>query len=369
MIEKGDSTFSGDYVPKSFDIKTFQTKKEIRHLENLILRTLRGKQSQMQMSQRLKYKFNIYGKWESGNKIVMWSDLIKIFQLKKINISKTFANTYKILDESEQADSSTVLLHFFEFYFFRDLSKFSKVLEIPVLRVRRMLKKETPAPASIIFKLLAYRPQHFVEFLDTLHVSDSLPEIKKEMAWIKSIAHSQFVAPGNSAVLYFLDTTEYRKLETHDVGLITRRLQMTQKQVESALYTLLEDKSIEYDGKKYCINARWMEFPVSDFRQTVPLFNYWAYRSLCFLNNKLKNNNAKTEIRNAASFRVFSVSKKTAIKITDLIRQSHHEIMQLIKDSDREDVVVRAMMMTHFGLEESPPMNMMSDPDLGLVVT
>ncbi len=361
------SNTSSDYVTKNFDISHFKSKNELRYLEKLILINSRGKKSQQQLSRALGLKFNLYGKWESGSKKLMWDDLAKILKYKKINVSEILEDTYKILDKSKTSDAGVILKHFLDFYFLGNYSKLAEYLEMSPLKIRRMIKKESPIAASIVLKLFIYRPQHFVIFLEKLQISDSMPEIKTEIARMKKIAQGQVFAPANAAVLYFLDTKEYQDCKKHSNELICQKLQLSLQQVESALRTLQANSSIEFKDPKYVLNSRSLEFPASDYKQTIPMFNYWIYRSLCYLNEKLRNNR-ETTIPNASSFRIFSVSKKTAEKITEKIRQTHHEILQMIKESDREDLVVRAIILNHFGLEESPPFNMKSDEDLGFII-
>lgn len=353
-----------DYVPKNFAIQQLQSERELRYLENVVLKNLRLKKSQIQMSRKLGYKFNLYGKWESGAKKLMWNDLVKVIKLNKIPLAYILEDHYKISDPLKKSEAITILRHFLDFYFHKDVKSMSDYLEASETQIQRWVKGNTKVPALVIFKLLIYRPQHFVHFLDNLPLASLAPEIKDELDRMKALAQAQVTVPYSSAVLYFLETSEYQILTRHNPQLIQQKLQLTAKQVEAALQLLQNNNSIEFDGEKYVLKERCFEFPASDYRKTIPMFHYWIYRSMCYLQEKLRNN-VETEIPNASSFRVFTVSKATAVKITEKIRQTHHEILQLIKEDDRTDLVVRAIVLNHFGLEESPPHTIVPDEEYG----
>lgn len=353
-----------DYIPKNFAIQQLQSEHELRYLENVVLKNLRLKKSQLQMSRKLGYKFNLYGKWESGAKKLMWNDLVKVIKFNKIPLADILEDHYKISDPQKKSEAIIILRHFLDFYFHKDVKSLSEYLEASEPQIQRWGKGITKVPALVIFKLLIYRPQHFVHFLDNLPLTSLAPEIKDELQRMKALAQAQVTAPYSSAVLYFLETPAYQSLTKHDPQLIQQKLQLSARQVETALQILKNNDSVEFDGNKYILKERCFEFPASDYRKTIPMFHYWIYRSMCYLQEKLRNN-AETEIPNASSFRVFSVSKKTAIKITEKIRQTHHEILQLIKEDDHTDLVVRAIVLNHFGLEESPAHQIIPDEEYG----
>ncbi len=354
-----------DYEPEAFQLADIKSAKKLKELEKAILKKLRGKQSQEGMSSKLKSKFNVYGKWENGLKRLLWNDLVLIFLARKLPVAAGLEDIYKVSGDAQKTDASNIVRHFLISYFSDDVSKLAAYLNISQSRAARWAAGKSQIPAQAILHLLLHRAQLFVLFLERLEIVDVVPEFAAELERMKLLMKGQELAPYNIAVLYFLDTEDYRKIENHDNTLLVNKLQLTLHQVERALSTLERQNAISFVGQKYVLNTRSFEYPASDYRQTIPMFNYWTYRSLCYLHDKMLTNR-QTEVANASSFRVFSVSKKTAAKITEKIRQTHHEILQLIKESDQENMVVRAIVLNHFGLEESPPFKAVSDPDLGI---
>lgn len=357
-----------DYNPVEIDLRNFLSQKELKRLENVILHGLRGKLSQKQISQKMGHAFNIYGKWENGNKILMWQDLVDIAEFRKISIDEFLADNFKISSNVDTTSALKIVNHFFANYFNHKYETLANYLGISQMKLRRVVKSDAPAPATLILKLLAYRPQHFLILLDKLKVSDKVPEIKRELGRIKSLSEILSASPLNTAVLYFIETTDYKKLKTHSSELIARRLCLTLKQVDTAIEALLKNGSIVWEGKKYIHTNTALEFPSTDFRATVPLFNYWLYRLTGNINNKLITNNAKSELPTVYSYRVMAISKKTAEQINTKIRNLYHEIIQLEKESAPDDVVVRVVMLNHFGLEDCAGFPLESDPDRGIVV-
>lgn len=357
-----------DYKPVEIDLRKLLSQKELKQIENVILHGLRGKLSQNQISEKLGHAYNIYGKWENRNKILMWQDLVKIAEFRKISIDDFLADSFKISSSSDTPSALKIINHFFTSYFNHNYESLAKYLGISQMKTRRLMKSGAQTPATLILKLLAYRPQLFLTLLDKLKVSDQVAEIKRELGRIKSLSDILSASPIHTAVLYFLETTEYKKLKVHSTDLIARRLSLTQKQVDTAIEALLKNGSIMWQEKK-CINTNTsLEFASTDFRATVPLFNYWLYRLTGNINNKLITNNAKSELPTAYSYRVMAISKKTAEQINTKIRNLYHEIIQLEKESQPDDVVVRVVMLNHFGLEDSSGFPVESDPDRGLIV-
>lgn len=355
-----------DYDPVAFRLGLFQSKVRLQEFEHLLLKKLRGKNSQQRMSEKLQYNFNIYGKWENGLKRLLWNDFVQILNLQKVSVFEVLEDLYKINGVDQKVEASHLILHFIDCYFQSDLNLIAQYLEVAPTRVQRWSKNQSQVPHQVVLKLLLYRPQLFLLFLEQLGLVDILPEFSKELERMKTLMQGHDRAPYNIAVLYFLDSLDYKNLKEHSTELICQKLQLSPRQVEKALLVLEKQNALFFDGKKYLLKTRSFEYPASDYKQTIPMFHYWIYRSLCYLQNRLLSN-PQTEITNASSFRVFSVSKKTAERISEKIRQTHHEILQLIKESDQEDMVVRAVVMNHFGLEESPLYDAHSDPDLGFV--
>lgn len=356
---------SPDYEPLAFRLDDLKAPRNIKLLEREILRRLRGQQSQEAMSRKLKSNFNVYGKWENGLKRLLWNDLIHILVARKLPISAALEDIYKISGESRRIEASVIVSHFQHSYFSGDITRVADFLGITPSRAARWAAGKSQIPAQQVLSLMLHRPQLFILLLERLQLIDIRPEFAQELDRIKNLMKGQDRAPYNLAVLYFLDTDEYQKISVHDNLLISRKLQLSLEQVERALASLESHGAVAFNGTKYDLKTRSFEYPASDYRQTIPMFNYWIYRSLCYLQEKVLHN-PSTEVPNASSFRVFSVSKKTAAKISEKIRQTHHEIVQLIKDSDQEDRVVRAVVLHHFGLEESPPFQVFSDPETGL---
>ncbi len=361
-------TKSPDYDPEAFSVRDLTTNANLRSLELEILKKLRGKQSQEAMSRKLGTVFNVYGKWETGLKRVLWNDLVKVLGARKIEISQALEDIYKITGCTRRTEASVIVSHFKRSYFSDDVTKLATYLEITPSRATRWSQGKSQVPAQKILKLLLYRSQLFILLLERIQLVDVRPEFATELLRIKTLMADQDRTPYNIAVLYFLVTEDYLQSPTHDNSLIAQKLQLQLEQVERALRNLEQHGAIAYNGEKYDVKTRSFEYPASDYRQTIPMFNYWIYRSLCYLHDKVLTNR-QTEIPNASSFRVFSVSKKTAAQISEKIRETHHEILRLIKDSDEEgDHVVRAVVLNHFGLEESPPFQIVADPETGFKI-
>jgi hypothetical protein len=361
------SSIPPDYNPESFHLESLKNGVQLADLERKILRKLRGTKSQEAMSAKLKSNFNVYGKWENGLKRLLWNDLVKLADARGLSITNALEDIYKVSGDAKRADAANIVNHFLRTYFAGEIHRLHEYLGITQSRAARWAAGKSQIPAQPILKLLLYRPQLFILFLERLQIIDVMPEFDLEFKRMKTLMSGQERAPYNLAVLYFLDTDDYKNLAAHDEALIARKLQLSARQVSSALSHLEKQGAVSFDGTKYVLKTRSFEYPASDYRQTIPMFNYWIYRSLCYLHDKLLTNR-QTEVANASSFRVFSVSKKTAAKISDKIRQTHHEILQLIKDSDQEDMVVRVIVLNHFGLEESPAFKVESDSELGVSV-
>jgi hypothetical protein len=104
-----------EYKPKEFALAQMNTKQEEQLIVRSILRVLRGYDSQIKMSESLGYNFNIYGKWETSKKILMWDDFLQILKSRGILINSTIESIYKISDRTKKYEAPTIISHFFTF--------------------------------------------------------------------------------------------------------------------------------------------------------------------------------------------------------------------------------------------------------------
>lgn len=83
------------------------TKPYYDQLVRIFIQEIRSQFTQKKMSEKLGYRYNQWHKWESGQKKLMWTDLLKIAALLKINLDDAIK---VITNDKGQGKSSGTLV-------------------------------------------------------------------------------------------------------------------------------------------------------------------------------------------------------------------------------------------------------------------
>ncbi len=362
-------TLSSDYsFPENLK-KEFLKKSNLKKNSQKIVTYLREGKSQEFMNQRLGFKFNQYAKWENGTKAIFWDDVLKICEIRKIKLTPAISSRFNF-KSSELDKYGKHIINFYLTTFFKNkISVVAKYLEVTPSQFRRMYQLKNEIPFIIILKLFLYRPIFFLYFLNELNIIDKIPGLKDEFKKLESLEQLEAKSPFVSAVLYFIGTSEYKSLPRHNSKKIAESTGLTLTQVEYALNELSQRQLISFSNQKYLMNQIASELHTLSVEQIVKILSYWNFRSVSYLKQKV-NNPKKPKTRNHTSFRVFTTTKSTADKIAEKLAQTYYEINQYIKEDQidsSEEIVMKVFCINYFGIEESKPLNLVTDMNLGLI--
>jgi len=334
-----------------------------------LARILRKDKSQNYMNRKLGYQFNQYAKWENGSKTIQWEDLLKICSIQKIDIIKKLARRFPFKDGSGVHSGAHIINFFLRVFFDNKVSHLSAYLQLKPDVVRRHINEKSTVSLNIILKLFLYRPIFYLYFFKDLGVLDEYGEIKENFEIISSLEQLEARYPFVSAVLYFTDTTLYKSQERHSSLLVAENTGLTLKQVDFSIEKLHALNLISFKQNKYHFNCVANELNSLTLEQTVRIMTYWMYRGISYLNRRAYEN-VTPETKNHACFRVCTTTKSVAQKINEKLAQTYYEINQMIKEADKEneEVVLKVLSMTCFGIKESLPYDFKVDEDVGLVI-
>jgi hypothetical protein len=245
----------------------------------------------------------------------------------------------------------------------------AKYLDITPSMLRRMHSLKGEISFEIIIKLFLYRPIFFLYFLNEINIIEKIPELKNEFSKLASLEQLEAMSPFVSAVLYYTGTTNYKSLTRHNSKHIAINTGLTINQVEYALNELKHRQLISLINNKYVMNQMASELHTLTVEQIVKILSYWNFRSVSYLKRKATNT-LKPKTRNHTSFRVFTATTSTQNKIAEKLAQTYYEINQLIKEdcgNETEEVVMKVLCLNYFGIEESQPVEMVSDLNFGLI--
>ncbi len=362
-------TLSSDYSFPEDLKKEFKKKIFLKKISQNLVLYCRADKSQEFMNQRLGYKFNQYAKWEKGHKAIFWNDLLKICEVRKIKLTPALSSRFTF-KASEINQSGIHILNFYLTTFFqRKVTLMAKYLEMTPSMLRRLHGLKNEIPLIVIIKLFLYRPIFFLYFLNEINVIDHFSELKNEFNKLASLEQLEAISPFVSAVLYYTMTTDYKNLNRHSSKFIATNTGLNINQVELAIKELKQRQLITLIDQKYVMNQMASELHTLTVDQIVKILSYWNFRSVSYLKRKV-DNPIKAKTRNHTSFRVFTASKSTTDKIAEKLAQTYYEINQLIKEDcgkDDEEVVMKVLCLNYFGIEESKPVELISDLNLGLI--
>lgn len=178
-----------DELKKLIDSDNFFTQFEID-----IIKHLRNKKSQQYMNKKLGYNFNQYAKWENGTKKVLWSDVINILKIQKINLSKDFLGRFISNTTSLDETGPQFVQFFLKSYFKDDIKLFTQYLKVTVPRARRMIKDKNVS-FNTMLQLFIYRPINMIYFLKENKIIHHFPEFETAFQKLKYFEQLEALYP------------------------------------------------------------------------------------------------------------------------------------------------------------------------------
>lgn len=315
-------------------------------ITRLIMIELRGKNTQMQMSAKIGFKYNKWAKWESGQKRIMWNEFMAVLNILKINI---YIDLSEILNKqiTIKTPENEILHGILKKYGGLDDPEIFKKLNISKSTLYRKLTNSQAISLAFFFHLLDFLSSTFPQLLKAILSNPTTPELKKLCSKLDSHFDIEGRYPWISAIEGVLETSEYKNLKKHSDHFIAKKFNISSERVKFALKILINVGAIKFSNNKYILTNNQI-----DLTNTVTASKFMKYWTQVAL-NRFNTPDGVPLPREGWHTKVFSVSREAQQKITDARRRFESEYMKILnQDASTEKDELQVLLLHLFDEEE-----------------
>lgn len=258
------------------DLKNMEEKLNFLLLQENVLKTLKGKRSSAQMSQRLGFKTNQFYRWESNHSTMTWKDFILVCRRQNLDLNN--ALKMGLHYSGKPSDESELIKHFFGR---TTLSQISIRLNVSISTVSRWKQKKLDLPLEQFLRMAGLSEYSLLNFLKFLLPNFSfIREIEFKTSNERNLMTEH---PYLAAVIRCFELVRYQNLKTHQSGFISEILGISLKEEVKAIELLEQSNMIlkKPDGK-YKAVSKQLNTEV-DFNGWKKLREHWNQEANVYL--------------------------------------------------------------------------------------
>jgi transcriptional regulator with XRE-family HTH domain len=302
--------------------------KEIENFKEIVcilLKSLRNGISQSQMSKKLGYSYNIYGRWESGKRAFLWNDFIAITTLKKQDLENSFLLSFKI-PLSECHKDSSLLKVYLKTHSGQANKYLSKKKIDRVIRGERKLKF---LEFLLLFDDFAFSSLRFLQYFIDDESFQKMKKANNSLLRDKAL-NNNF----NLLILHIFDLESYKKLGSHSDSYIAEKVDLSIDEIERKVRQLEYLEIIKVDENGLYKPAKESERHIVYSKESSnSIHNYW--RKLLYEQSLMKgsfNDQIENSLRGAHI--IYSSNKKLDMKVAEIVTRMFNDITSAIHNFD-----------------------------------
>lgn len=316
-------------------------------LTRQMLEDLRGKRTQKKMSELLGHSFNQWHKWESGQKILMWSDFKKIALLLKINLTPAMQMILNSEDVSIEMSGKAFLKKILETFGGLDSVYAKEKITTPRSTLYRMMstKKEATQDVSVsfIFQCLGELSTTIPFFLTAIIKDISNAKINSpEVSRINQQVSLEGKFPWLSAIEAILELDVYLELKNHSDKIIANELGLSIAEVKKGLKILLENEMIFIENNKYKLTIKRLD--LTTLSDSAKFAAFWT--KICA--KRFNTSDSVPLSRQGWGSRVFPVSDNAYEKINLLRKKFYNDVTKILQSDGHTKKKKVAVLIIHF---------------------
>lgn len=316
-------------------------------LVRYVLSEIRGRATQKEMSTRLGYRFNQWHKWESGQKVLMWADLVRIAEVMGLPLTDA-VHVLAGPAAAENENGGFFMRNIFRKFGGYNLSQVQKKMRISKTTMHRLVTAQQDVPVTFVFEFLMGFSSMLPYLIGVLAPQIQDPIFKKEIARMRSQLRLESEFPWLSAIEAYLETEEYRQLKRHSDRAVAMGLGLSMAEVRQGMSLLLENRTIERLGDKYILSLKRVDLE-ADIVGSAKFARYWTEKAL----QRYSTTDGVPSSRRGWSSRVFPVSETARDELRKLTQSFIGEMANiLLQDGKREKSRVQVFLMHFFDHQE-----------------
>jgi hypothetical protein len=312
---------------------------EIADTKRLLLRELRGKRSQVQLSRLLGFDFNQVYRWESGLTRIHWKDVTKICKVCKVDLKKILEESTGYFGPLSRTDKLVQHLIGTE-----KLTPLAKITNISRFVLASWVKGRSEPTLEGVLELMKNR-DHLDLFIDTIASPESELRLGSEITSKKSGRQILYENPEAAAVLMALDLAAYKKLDRHDAIVLGSWVGLDKSEVQKILQKFESLGIVELRDGKYQRSQLGFASSRGDFKGEFKLRKYWIERGL-------QVDDARTgfDERDTFGFLIFPVDEKKRLRIREAYEEFANFVFNVAQEDQDDNDQLIAMTIQLFGL-------------------
>jgi hypothetical protein len=297
-----------------------------------IVTAVRGKRSQRALSKRLGFDSNVLYRWETGRSYPAAEDFFRLLGAAGKDSGKCLAQfrpDWVTPSDLGNRDGVTELLELL-----REgaaINQLATKSEHSRFVVRRWLDGHTAIRLPDFLKFVEVSSLRVLDFVSCLVAPERVPSVAASYRLLEASRKAAFEQPWSHVVLRALELKDYQHLKRHRVGWIARRLGLTVSLEEECVAILLAAGQINWDGTHYRVE----QVRTIDTRRarqySQKIKGFWL---------DVSRERQQKKIPGLCAYNLCSVSKTDHERIVELYRRFHHDVQQIVAQSEPAEQVV-----------------------------
>jgi transcriptional regulator with XRE-family HTH domain len=299
-----------------------------------LVKALRGKRPQAELSKRLGYRTNVVYAWEAGRRSPTATDFFKLAEKSSVDVTAALAAFYPTapswLSQCRMTRPSDVARLLSDLASDVSANRLAESIDASRATVVRWLAGKSEPRLPDLLSVVEVTTGRLLDFVATFTEPSHLESLRGMYAAAEARRRLAADRPISEAILAALDLNAYQRLETHRSGVIARRLGITTEEETTILDALAEARLVELQ--------RGLYRRASDDQDTEEVpgsLGGEAGGALAALSARRAEGAGSA----VSSFEARAISKKVYGQLLELERAHERAVRQLVSESKRGECV------------------------------
>jgi len=302
-------------------------------LAQQLLRTLRGRRSQVQWSRRLGYRSNVAYAWESGRRFPTATEAMRAMQRAGVDpaaaLERFFTTAPAWLGGADLAEPEQVVRLMHELRGQSSVSQLARRAHLSRHQVSRWMSGRTQPRLPDFLRLVQGASLRVVDFVGVFVDPADLPEVAELWRRLEARRTGAALHPWTQGVLRVLELDAYRQLPRHDDAFVASRLGVDEDEVRRCLEFLSDTGQVDL------VAGRFEAMSMAVDTRAQP----WVGRSLKAHWSKVAAERVEASSPGQFSYNVFAVSRPDFERIRKLHLDYFRALRAIVGESEGTEVV------------------------------
>jgi len=305
-----------------------------------LLRSLRGRRSQVAFARRLKYRSNVVYSWESGRAYPTAAGTLRIATGAGVDVRAAISRFYRhepswFRAHPDPTTAAAVAALLDDLRGRTPIVAVAKEANLSRYRVARWMAGETEPRLPDLLRMIEATSQRLLDFVAALVDPTSLPSAATAFRQLEAARRAAYDVPWSQAVLRVLELRSYQRLRVHRPGWIAERLGISTAEEERCLELLVQSHQLRLRAGKYELTRVQTVDTRSDVEAARRLRAFWA---------RVGSERLEGQDGGTFAYALFGVSARDLARIRDLQTAYYRELRAIVSQSQPVERVALAAL-------------------------